>query len=765
MSPPDENLPPPNGGPPFVAMLCTRGMEAFLSNALHGMLRSGVGPGQILIACPADAEDAVRHTAWHHSPDIRVVTEPSLPASSTGQYSSFGSASFNEICWSKIALVRRLIETHDHVVYADLDIGWLRNPLPYLAQVAGLYPIAFQTEGLPRFPPAICCGFISLRRSDRTIAFLDALLAQWRPGDDGGVNDDQTACQQMIEREPAWLRDIYLLPESLFANGLFYRNLQAGPTAPIAMEGRLQPFLFHANWTIGLDNKRALLAAAGCWFGDDAAELAAANEANAGAGSLIAVIYPVHDVRGDVAEHCRCWTEQQQVAPESFQVIVVADAGAALDEAALRRVMRPWDVLLRVKGASQDTELWNVGARAAKSPWLLFVEAHGWPEQDALAALAAWIEANPGKSACNFQIKNPDDHPVARLMKRWFAQTQQNWASPSTWRRVHRTAFALRRDAFEQVGPIDPFGQFGPPLLSARMHRRNIAITTLPTSGLLHDDARDIGVHIHDTADYARGELAARSAAKDPEFFENYFGPSPFHGPRPILSADSARSLMRGLLIAAMRRRSRVPAQLRQACHLLPSALTDLPVRIAVRKARIRIDAFALTKLPLSRRLSWWRFIVQHHDIVAVEQMRWVADHPLPPVTQGQSIPALALARHALIGLHALEYLDATAFRWTHPALLLRLAAGRKVTVTLETRNLRPGLEPSHLDAVTAAGGTVDITRDDAGNIRLRFETPAATSGVADVVLIAPELVEPAIGGQPGRCLGLPLFGVTVEFR
>jgi hypothetical protein len=257
---------------PVVAMLCTRGMEEFLANALSGMLRAGVAPAQIIVACPVDAEEVVRRVVGGHSPDIPVLADALLPSTDDDQYAAFGSRKFSDISWAKIALIRRLIEQHEHLVYADLDIGWLRNPLPYLIQVTSQYPIAFQTEGQPVFPPVLCCGFMSVRRSERSIAFLDALLAQSGETGDGRRFDDQDACKLIIDRDPAWLKDIYLLPEALFVNGLGYRTMRHERTEFDGMEGELRPFLFHANWTIGRDNKQKLMAMAHCWPVDGAGE-------------------------------------------------------------------------------------------------------------------------------------------------------------------------------------------------------------------------------------------------------------------------------------------------------------------------------------------------------------------------------------------------------------------------------------------------------------------------------------------------------------
>jgi hypothetical protein len=139
-------------------------------------------------------------------------------------------------------------------------------------------------------------------------------------------------------------------------------------------------------------------------------------------------------------------------------------------------------------------------------------------------------------------------------------------------------------------------------------------------------------------------------------------------------------------------------------------------------------------------------------------------DNPLPPVTATRAIPAPELARHAIIGLHALEYADATALRWSHPACLLRLAAGRKTTIRIDTRNLRPGLAAGQLRAVMVGGKDVAIDITPSGEVVLQTETPSNSSGIADMVLIAPELIEPDTGDQPGRRLGLPLVEVRIEF-
>lgn len=771
------------GFAPVVALFCTRGMETFLSNAIKGILRAGVEARQIHVGCPLNAQRSVKRVTQSYSADIQVVSYRKLSenALKMTSYSSFGSGSFTEISWKKIFFIRQLIRIHAHVVYADLDVCWIRNPLPYLIQVAMVYPIAIQTEGQPRFPPALCWGFASLTQSKRAIAFLDALIEfhSAQLGSDA-VDDDQVAAQHLIENDSRWLRDIYPLPEMLFPNGLGYRSLLHSGASPCRIEGELLPFVFHANWTVGIENKRKLLAGTGTWLIDDAlladqapAKAAASAEADLAAhvepSPLLTVIYPVFDVRGDVEARIRLWTEQQDLASHSYRVIVVAGAGTELDEARLRPVLRSQDSILRVAVEGREADYWNEGAQQAGTPWLLFVEAHGVPERDCLSTLAAWITANPDGEACNFRIGNIDRHRVAALMKRWFAEIQAGWSASSTWPRFHRTAFAIKNDVFEDVGPFEPeFGQFAPPLLSARMNQHGYAISTLPTSVVMHDDSLEISLHHIDTADYVQGELNAR-IANDPAFFEKYFGPPPGQGSNMILAARHARSMVGALVIMTLHRPRKARELLRQTIPFWSGALVSLRDRARMLAARTAADEFLMMHLPVPEATLWRRFLKAHSRVVRAGQMIWMAHNPLRPLQttmEKRKWPIAITGQQAVVGLHSIERLGERSFRWTQPVFLMRLAlvAGQGA-LTLETRNLRPGLVAS--DVAVVAGGrllsSTDIAIDDE-NLTFKINAPSAPPCETDVVVIVRELSEPSANDQPGRRLGLPLFSISFEY-
>jgi hypothetical protein len=768
---------------PVVALFCTRGMETFLSNAIQGILQAGIEAGRIYVGCPNNTLKSVRDVARLHSIQIQVISNQKLSErqSEMETYRSFGSREFTDISWKKIFFIRQLLEHHAHVVYADLDVSWIRNPLPYLTEVALVYPMAFQTEGLPRFPPAVCCGFASFAKSERTVAFLDALIELYssQVNSDNRL-DDQAACQRLIENDVTWLHDIYCLPETLFLNGLGYRSLQNAGENPCRMEGELLPFLFHANWTIGLDNKCKLLADTGTWLiGDNPQmgrtaltrgspmETASDNQPLTEPAPLLTVIYPVYDVRGDVIERLRLWTEKQDLEPHRYTVFVVAGAEADLDEASIRKVLRPHDIILRAHGTAGEPEYWNAGALRAATPWLLFTEGHSMPKPGCLSALAAWIKKNPDGEAINFKVENVDAHRVAALLKRWFALIHTHWGEPSNWRRLHRTAFVLSRGVYAEVGPFDAqLGHFAPQLFSARMHQRGRSISLLPTSSVIHDDSREMSAHHRDTADYARGEMDAR-VSNHPEFFERYFGSSPIAHPSSNLPRSYARNILAGILVATWHKPRNVSRFAKQALRFVAPAMIGLHYRVKILDMLNRADEFVIMHLPLTENFRWNRFLSAHRRTVQIEQMLWVARHDSPPLQirdENDRLPIDKIDPQSMIGIHALEYIDDATFRWTRPVFLLRLALCGDGTLTLETRNVRRGISLSDI-AVVVGGRMVsseDLALDDAGNIKFNIEATSASHEI-DVVVMVRELCEPASENGRGRRLGLPLFSVGFE--
>jgi hypothetical protein len=255
----------------IVALVATKGLEDFLKNSLTGLTRVGVDPRIVHVARPdnaADTIDPIVAEAGAVAHSFAEFGQPS-PAAMPERYVDYGTEPFIAVNWEKVRYIRWMLDHYRHVVYADLDIGWLADPLWYLDEVGKAFPLAFQTEALPRFPPVLCWGFLSAKSSDVTLELLDRMLSKFDGrAPDQPLVDEQNTLDAMITADPALLGNIHPLPEGLFVNGLGYRNLLSEPAAVPPMHGKLEPFVFHANWTVGHANKRKLMAQTGTWLLD-----------------------------------------------------------------------------------------------------------------------------------------------------------------------------------------------------------------------------------------------------------------------------------------------------------------------------------------------------------------------------------------------------------------------------------------------------------------------------------------------------------------
>src|SRR4051794_4256983 len=255
----------------IVALVATKGLEDFLKNSLTGLVRVGVDPAIVHVARPDNAADTIDPIVLETGAVVHSFAEFGRPSPDAmpERYADYGTEPFIAINWEKVRYIRWLLDRYRHVVYADLDVGWLADPLWYLDAVAKFYSLAFQTEGLRRFPPVLCWGFLSALSSSTTLGLLDAMLSDYdaRPPSEPQV-DEQNTLDAMIVKDPGMLGNVYLLPEALFVNGIGYRQLMNEPAAAISLQGRIEPFVFHANWTVGLANKRQLMVQTGTWLLD-----------------------------------------------------------------------------------------------------------------------------------------------------------------------------------------------------------------------------------------------------------------------------------------------------------------------------------------------------------------------------------------------------------------------------------------------------------------------------------------------------------------
>lgn len=176
-------------------------------------------------------------------------------------YQDFSTDSFYKIVQYKWQLIDRVLNLgFDYVIYSDTDIYWNLNPIPELEKTFELRPeshVLIQSFTDELSEPKLCMGFVAFRNSDVVQKFIEkcALKHVQLASQNPRVGDDDVVTLIYKElRFPDWITE---LPQTTFPVGrmlkLYNRNsVMPGLSSPT-------PFIFHANYVVGLQNKRLLI--------------------------------------------------------------------------------------------------------------------------------------------------------------------------------------------------------------------------------------------------------------------------------------------------------------------------------------------------------------------------------------------------------------------------------------------------------------------------------------------------------------------------
>jgi hypothetical protein len=254
-----------------IVLVVSSGLPDFVRNALLTIARAGVADCAICLAVPADALPEMQAASVGFQQVCYIPLEEVRPDdySAMVRYQNYGNAAFARFTVSKWAAIRFLLNAgYQRVTYADVDVAWIRDPLPLLRRVLQIFEMAIQTEGTEHFPPQFCTGFMSVRNSEFTLRLLDQLerlhlaTVETEPS-----AHDQVVLNRLLAGSPGLTQRIFGLSELLFANGLVAAALGARESAlDQILAGRIAPMIFHANWTLGLERKRLLLQRTGNWL-------------------------------------------------------------------------------------------------------------------------------------------------------------------------------------------------------------------------------------------------------------------------------------------------------------------------------------------------------------------------------------------------------------------------------------------------------------------------------------------------------------------
>jgi hypothetical protein len=191
---------------------------------------------------------------------LKLLTNDQTSVSSTN-YQDFSTDSFYQIVQYKWQLLLRLLEKNfKFIIYSDTDVYWNLNPIPMIESVFDQRPsVEIQIQSFTDNPadPKLCMGFVALRVSPRNTNFVQECakrheresFTRKRIGDDDIVT--------LKFAEDGFPGSILELPQSTFPVGRMLKLFRKKSIMPGF--GSPDPYIFHANYVVGLTNKLILI--------------------------------------------------------------------------------------------------------------------------------------------------------------------------------------------------------------------------------------------------------------------------------------------------------------------------------------------------------------------------------------------------------------------------------------------------------------------------------------------------------------------------
>jgi hypothetical protein len=238
-----------------VCFLVINDMQHLPRVAINSVLNNSEAPIYVGYVNELDVAKIPKHAR------VKLIHLESLASSVAGKYQDFGTTGFYQAVYLKWSLFLKLLDlNYDFVIYNDADVVWMRNAgeamNDFFTRLERI-DLAFQSFTRDPVGPLLCMGFFAFRNTDFSRQFIRECEYQHLNSLKSGmlIGDDEIVTQGYIDSK--FSEKFWELPQSTFAVGNFLDLYLGRPRMPGV--NKPKPFIFHANYVVGLDNKLFML--------------------------------------------------------------------------------------------------------------------------------------------------------------------------------------------------------------------------------------------------------------------------------------------------------------------------------------------------------------------------------------------------------------------------------------------------------------------------------------------------------------------------
>jgi hypothetical protein len=224
---------------------------------------------------------------------------------------------------------------------------------------------------------------------------------------------------------------------------------------------------------------------------------------------LFSVIIPLEYHRGQWEECWRAW-KAQTTDPSLTEFILVVPPDFTNSD--LLQQLSP--ARLEFSTATHDMGLCTLGATKARGKYLIFTEAHCWPEPDVIARCREAIDTNPDWAGFSCRSLPITHNRLSEAEAVMYEADIEFAMQVHPWRKILDQCFVTSREAYERCGGFQPqFGHFAEWLLAASYFRQGYKLGYFPTARFHHYYSGSLGELNDFTRDFVVGEVSYFSEA------------------------------------------------------------------------------------------------------------------------------------------------------------------------------------------------------------------------------------------------------------
>lgn len=185
---------------------------------------------------------------------VKAIYHASLGDMPKEAAESYADRVFTKLMWLKVTSVYTALHAGFHVLFQDVDLVWIKDPVPYLLQ-HDRYDVIFMDDGArtPRFAPYFTnTGFYFVRHTPKTLHLLHRLsLAVGEI--DFTASHQATLIRHLTEIQGAFGLQILVLDDREFPSGRMYHEQQR--YVEDVKNHKVVPFVWHMCWTANRGQK------------------------------------------------------------------------------------------------------------------------------------------------------------------------------------------------------------------------------------------------------------------------------------------------------------------------------------------------------------------------------------------------------------------------------------------------------------------------------------------------------------------------------